>query len=80
MSLDSSATDADVAIYDDRPVECSIEHNAEQTFVTIDTQDGQVVAAVDIGHLTLPAALELARDVREAVEDATTTGGREDGA
>jgi len=66
---------ADVAVYDGRPAEVSVEHSPEQTVVAVETQDGRAAAAVDVGHLSLDATVQLARDVREAFEEATRSGG-----
>jgi hypothetical protein len=65
----------DLGIYEgERPVVMDVEHNAEQTLVSVDTLDGSVVAAVDVGDLGLDDSLQLARDVRDAVEQATSAG------
>lgn len=69
------AESIDAAVYDDRRAEVGVEHNPEQTVVAVETQDGRAAAAVDVGHLSLETSLQLARDVREVFERATTRGG-----
>lgn len=65
----------EASTFDDRPAEVTVEHNPEQTLVAVETQDGSAVAAVDVGHLPLDETIQLARDVREAFETATKSGG-----
>lgn len=65
----------DAAVYGDRQIEVRTDHNGAQTLVAVETQAGSAVAAVDVGHLPLGAEVQLARDVREAVDRATSAGG-----
>ena len=64
------AAEPAAGIYDDRPVEVDIEDNGTQSLVAIETDHGQVVATVDETDLDLSEIIQLARDVRGAIERA----------
>lgn len=71
-ALDRSHDDEpDAAIYDDRPVEIRTEHSPDQTVITLDGDRIDVVATVSTGELSLANELQLAREIRDAVERAT---------
>jgi hypothetical protein len=65
-------SDPDAALYDGNPVEIRTEHNPDQTVIAVENDVIEVVAAVSAGELALANELTLAREVRAAVERATT--------
>jgi hypothetical protein len=80
MAADSDGGPEPAGIWDDRleaPVDVRVEHNGEQTLVGVESERIHAAAAVDVGDLSLDQQRQLANDLLDAFQAATSSGGDE---
>ncbi|WP_158855583.1 hypothetical protein [Halorhabdus sp. CUG00001] len=73
IDIDHSRDPHDRVARSDDQAEIFVEHNPEQTLIVSDLgEHGSVVAAVDVGEITIEDTVEFAHDLRERFRDVTT--------